>query len=67
MKNRLSNLYDLPMILDDDGKPIPRPYTHCTFRRDYPQVSSPQHDINWWRVPEPRQSLLYKLLHLFKR
>ncbi|EKD97522.1 MAG: hypothetical protein ACD_23C00882G0001 [uncultured bacterium] len=45
-----------------DGDPVP----HATGRRLQPNVARVVHDVDWWRTPDTRQSLLHKLIYAIK-
>ena len=52
---------------DDDSAFFYARYPHYTLRRTDPKLRAPAHDVDWWRVAEPRKGFLHRLLGLFKR
>jgi hypothetical protein len=69
MEKRLGHRVGVLVSRSDDHDPALfwQRRSHYTFRRPDPSLFAPPHDVDWWRVPEPRQGLLHKLLHLFRR
>lgn len=69
MEKRLDNSVSTPVSGGDKNNPafFWDRCTHYTLRRPDPSLFAPAHDVDWWRVSQPRKGLLHRLLGLFHR
>ena len=69
MENRLDDSVSTPVSGGDKNDAALSWYRrpHYAVRRTDPKLLAPAHDVDWWRVGQPRQGLLHRLLGLFKR
>ena len=69
MEKRLDNSVSTPVSGGDKNNPAVfwDRCTHYTLRRPDPSLFAPAHDVDWWRVGQPRKGLLHRLLGLFHR